>query len=61
MEDILENLGFAIRYIIVGVLIIPWVVFTILILFVLDILAICVSGEPLVFEYIEDYISQLKE
>lgn len=61
MEDFLENLGFAIRYIIVGVLIIPWVVFTILILFVLDILAICETGEPLVFEYIEDCISQLKE
>lgn len=54
MEDILEKLGYAIRYIFVGVLVIPWVVFTILIIFLLDILAIFVSGESAVIEYIKD-------
>lgn len=61
MRDILERIGDVIFYIIVGALVIPWVIFTILIIFILDILAICVTGESAVINYIEDYKSQLKE
>lgn len=61
MENILERLGYAILYILVGVLVIPWAVFTILIIFILDIFAIFVTGESAVINYIEDYRNQLKE